>query len=208
MSFSIRRTLSFSLLSLGLASFGLTACEDDDPKEGETGAHMTHGSHGATGTHGTTGTHGGHGTDPNSSDCMGAAAFAPNIVVTGKVPNNDAAPSTHKLTIINSEPVNPEVGTNNAWIVRLDTLAGQPVDNATFKAFTPEMPHHGHGLPAQNLVQILPETAAGPGVYRVTNLNFNMPGYWKTTAIVEGANPDGTTWMQSFVFDTCIGAQM
>lgn len=199
MSFSIHRTLSFSLLSLSLAAFGLTACEDDDPKDGDTGMHATQGGQGTHGGHGT------HGNDPNASDCMGAAAFAPGIVVTGTAPTGAAGLSTHKLTIANSEPVNPEVGHNNAWIIRLETLTGQPVDGATFKVFAPEMPHHGHGLPAQALVQVLPEPAAGPGMYRVTNLNFNMPGYWKTTSIVEGTNPDGTMWTQSFVFDTCIG---
>lgn len=200
MRFSIRRPLSFSMLTLGLTSFGLTACGDDVDPPGETGMHTTQG-------HDTHGSHGGHGTDPNPSDCKGAAAFAPGIMVTGKVPNDAAGLSTHKLTVINSEPVNPEVDRDNAWIVKLETLAGQPVDNANFKAFVPEMPHHGHGLPAQHRVMVAPQPAAGPGVYRVSNLKFNMPGFWQTTAIVEGQNPDGTTWAQNFVIDTCIGTK-
>lgn len=199
MSFSVSRTLSISLLCLGFTTFGLTACEDEVSPPGDTGMTTTHGGQA------TQGGHGDHGTAPNASDCMGAAGFAPGIMVTGTVPNDAAGLSTHKLTVINSVPVNPEIGTDNAWFLRVDTLAGQPVDGATFKAFTPEMPHHGHGLPAQARVQVLPEPAAGPGIYRATNLNFNMPGFWKTTAIVEGQNPDGTTWVQSFVFDTCIG---
>lgn len=200
MNFKIHRVLSLSMLGLGLATFGLTACEDDEPAATTAGMTSTAGH----GTHGGHDTHGGHGT-PDSADCLGAAKFAPGIMVTGKVPGDPAGLNTHKLTIINSEPVNPEVGHNNAWILRLDTMAGVPVDGANFKSFTPEMPHHGHGLPAQHLVQITPNPAAGPGIYRVSNLAFNMPGFWKTTAIVEGQNPDGTTWAQSFVIDTCIG---
>lgn len=182
-------------------SFGLTGCEDDDPAETGGTATTTMG----TGSHAGHDPHPGHG--PNSSDCKGAAAFAPGIMVTGTVPNDAAGLSTHKLTIINSEPINPEVGHNNAWIMRLDTLAGQPVDGATFKNFVPEMPHHGHGLPSQHLVQVTPQPAAGQGVYRASNLNFNMPGFWKTTAIVEGKNADGTMWVQQFVIDTCIGSK-
>lgn len=197
----IRRTLSLSTLTLSVAIFCLAACGDDQPSTTVgTGTAGTAGH----GTHGGHGTQGGHGT-PDSANCMGAAKFAPGIMVTGKVPNDPAGLSTHKLTVINSEPVNPEINHNNAWLVRLDTLAGQPVDGARFKAFVPEMPHHGHGLPSQHLVQITPNPAAGPGVYRVSNLAFNMPGFWKTTALVEGQNPDGTTWVQSFIIDTCIG---
>lgn len=192
MRFFSKRTLCASALTLGMATFGLSACSDSETP----GATGTAGTHGTQSGHGTHGGHGGHGNDPNSSDCKGAAPFAPGIMATG---------TTHKLTVINSDPTSPVVNHDNAWVVQLNKLDGTPVTGARFSKFSPQMPHHGHGLPAEGRIQILETAQNGPGTYRVTNLAFNMAGYWKTDIIVEGTNPDNTAWTDTFVIETCIG---
>lgn len=189
MSLSLRRLASLSTLALSLGIIGLSACEDgDEPGQSTTMGTGGHGTHSGHGDHG----HGG----PNATSCMGHPVFTPGISGMG---------ATHKLTVINSEPVKPEVDFNNAWIVKLETKAGQPVDGATFKRFSPQMPHHGHGLPAEHLVTVTAQPASGPGVYRVSNLAFSMLGYWKTEVMVEGKNPDGTSWADKLFIETCIG---
>lgn len=184
------------LLLLGLSSTALLSCSDTDDEPGTTMGTNTN-PQGNTGGHGNHG--GGHGDHP-AGGCMGAAPFAPNGVVT--------ASSTHRLTVINSEPVIPLTNSQDTtWILKLETVANEAVSGATFTKFSPQMPHHGHGVANEGAITVVADPSLGPGIYRANRLTFNMAGYWKTEVQIELKNPDGTTTALAPLFlETCLGS--
>lgn len=72
----------------------------------------------------------------------------------------------------------PSVGTipvnqMHQWILHVETVDGQPVENATI-TLDGDMPQHGHGLPTRPQVT----EYLGNGDYRVEGLRFQMGGWW------------------------------
>lgn len=60
-----------------------------------------------------------------------------------------------------------------SWTLHVETIEGQPVENATITV-DGDMPQHGHGLPTRpQVTQYL-----GNGDYKVEGLKFHMPGWW------------------------------
>lgn len=67
----------------------------------------------------------------------------------------------------------PRVGRMHAWILHLETAAGQPVD-AVMLEVDGGMPQHGHGYPTRPRVT----RPLGGGDHLVEGVKFNMGGWW------------------------------
>lgn len=59
------------------------------------------------------------------------------------------------------------------WIVHVEDMDGQPVENATV-SIDGGMPAHNHGLPTQPIA-----TDIGNGDYLVEGIKFSMTGLWE-----------------------------
>jgi hypothetical protein len=59
------------------------------------------------------------------------------------------------------------------WALHVETLDGQPVEDATI-AVDGDMPQHGHGLPTRPQVT----KNLGNGDYLVEGMKFQMGGWW------------------------------
>ena len=59
------------------------------------------------------------------------------------------------------------------WTLHVETVDGQPVENATI-AVDGDMPEHGHGLPTRPQVT----KYLGNGDYLVEGMKFQMGGWW------------------------------
>ena len=59
------------------------------------------------------------------------------------------------------------------WTLHVETLDGQPVEDATI-AVDGDMPQHGHGLPTRPQVT----QNLGNGDYLVEGMKFQMGGWW------------------------------
>jgi hypothetical protein len=64
----------------------------------------------------------------------------------------------------------------HAWTIRVESVDGQPVENAEISV-DGGMPQHGHGLPTAPQVTYY----LGNGDYLVEGMKFNMPGWWILT---------------------------
>ena len=59
------------------------------------------------------------------------------------------------------------------WTLHVETIDGQPVENATIRV-DGDMPEHGHGLPTRPRVT----EDLGGGDYLVEGMKFQMGGWW------------------------------
>ena len=59
------------------------------------------------------------------------------------------------------------------WTLHVETVDGQPVENATITV-DGDMPQHGHGLPTRPQVT----ECLGNGDYLVEGMKFQMGGWW------------------------------
>jgi len=59
------------------------------------------------------------------------------------------------------------------WTLHVETIDGQPVENATIRV-DGDMPEHGHGLPTRPRVT----EGLGGGDYLVEGMKFQMGGWW------------------------------
>jgi len=79
---------------------------------------------------------------------------------------------TVRVTVESVDPSVPVRG-NNFWVVQVADAAGTPLEGATI-SIQPFMPDHGHGSPSPASA----ESLAG-GRYKLSPLNFSMPGLWE-----------------------------
>lgn len=70
----------------------------------------------------------------------------------------------------------------HAWVLRLETADGRPVENADVTV-DGGMPDHDHGLPTAP--RVTGETE--PGLYLVEGLRFHMNGAWELTVTIDAA---------------------
>ena len=130
-------------------------------------------------------------TSSSSSSGAVADAQAGDAIVTCQ---NDARVDTYaanlakastsgslKITLVSSDPAPPSVGTNT-WTLHVTDAAGAPISNAplTIASF---MPDHGHGSSVKAVI-----TAQADGNYSVTPLYLFMPGVWRITFSLPGAD--------------------
>ena len=86
-----------------------------------------------------------------------------------------------KVSVASVDPEVPARG-NNHWEVVVTDRAGAPLVDASISV-QPFMPDHGHGSPSPAVVESL-----GEGRYRLSPLNFSMPGLWEVRL---GVTPAG-----------------
>jgi hypothetical protein len=89
----------------------------------------------------------------------------------------------------------PRIGVLHAWLVQVESSAGEPVE-PTQLAFDGGMPQHRHGFETSPRVT----DSLGDGVFRVDGIRFHMPGAW--TLRVDVAGPDGIYFA---LFDVEVG---
>lgn len=83
----------------------------------------------------------------------------------------------------------PAVGKFQTWLVRVSTAQGEPLRGAHL-GVSGGMPEHGHGLPSRPQV----EPGAQPGEYRVSGIQFGMPGWWELNLYIsDGRQDDSVT---------------
>ncbi len=100
-------------------------------------------------------------------------------------------PSASGAFTVTLEPSAPlKVGPLQRVNVRVQSPDGQPVQAATL-TIGGGMPQHGHGLPTRPRVT----GSAGPGVYVVDGVRFNMGGWWEfKVGVTAGAVRDSVTF--------------
>ena len=77
-----------------------------------------------------------------------------------------------RVSYISSQDIVP-VNQMHQWTLHIETVDGQPVENATI-AVDGDMPEHGHGLPTRPQVT----KYLGNGDYLVEGMKFQMGGWW------------------------------
>lgn len=77
-----------------------------------------------------------------------------------------------RVSYISSQDIVP-VNQMHQWTLHVETVDGQPVENATI-AVDGDMPEHGHGLPTRPQVT----KYLGNGDYLVEGMKFQMGGWW------------------------------
>lgn len=73
-----------------------------------------------------------------------------------------------------SDPSVPPLNQIHTWTLHVETVDGQPVDDAEITV-DGGMPQHGHGLPTSPQVT----QNLGNGDYLVEGMKFQMPGWWE-----------------------------
>jgi len=83
----------------------------------------------------------------------------------------------------------PLVGAFQTWLIRLHTAQGEPLQAARL-SISGGMPEHGHGLPSKPQI----EATGVAGQYRVSGLQFGMPGWWEIHLYIsDGRQDDSVT---------------
>lgn len=110
--------------------------------------------------------------------CDGLApGYAPGLEATGA--------NGVQVTLNEAVPAPPIVGLNSFHLSIQDD-AGNTVSGAELTV-TPYMPQHHHGSPT------VPESEQlENGTYRVTGVEFTMPGFWEITIDVDGGGVSDT----------------
>lgn len=96
---------------------------------------------------------------------------------------------------IRPEVGEPRLGPLHAWIVQVETAAGQPFQPMQL-VFDGGMPQHGHGFETSPRVT----DALGEGLFRVDGVRFHMAGSWKLR--VDTSGPAGADFA---LFDVEVG---
>lgn len=102
----------------------------------------------------------------------------------------------NKYVVTLQPPAKPAaVNQLHTWQVKVVSLAGLPVPNASIKV-DGGMPQHGHGLPTRpQVTRELPD-----GGYLIEGMKFSMTGWWEIKLAIDGpAGPDRVT------FNTVVG---
>ena len=73
------------------------------------------------------------------------------------------------------------------WTLHVETVDGQPVENATI-SLDGDMPQHGHGLPTSPQVT----KYLGNGDYLVEGLKFQMAGWWVMDFVITAQGQSDT----------------
>jgi hypothetical protein len=73
------------------------------------------------------------------------------------------------------------------WVLHIETLDGEPVDDATV-TIGGGMPQHNHGFPTEPAVT----ESLGDGDYRVEGIRFNMAGWWTMEFEIEAGDVTDT----------------
>jgi hypothetical protein len=81
----------------------------------------------------------------------------------------------------------PPINQLHTWKVRVTTLSGEPVENATI-GVDGDMPQHGHGLPTQPQVTHY----LGDGTYLVEGMKFQMGGWWVVDLTIDANGQSDT----------------
>jgi YtkA-like len=91
------------------------------------------------------------------------------------------------FTLMSAEPAPPVRG-DNTWVIQVTSISGgAPAANASMTV-TPYMPDHGHPSGKTVNVEAMPDA----GQYKLTPLNFWMPGLWETTLDVTSGGGNDT----------------
>jgi hypothetical protein len=98
-----------------------------------------------------------------------------------------------KVTIMSADPAPPVTGTNT-WIVKAESAQGAPLAGAP--KVEPFMPDHNHGPSVKATA-----TAQPDGTFKVTPIEFIMPGVWRIT--FTSPAPDGGA-PESVAFFLCV----
>jgi hypothetical protein len=86
-----------------------------------------------------------------------------------------------------SEMDPPSINQIHAWVLRVETAGGEPVEQAIIRV-QGAMPDHGHGLPTQPKVT----QELGGGEYRVEGVKYSMTGWWTMTFEISAAGQTDT----------------
>lgn len=77
-----------------------------------------------------------------------------------------------RVSYLSTENIIP-VNKMHQWTLHIETVDGEPVENATIKV-DGDMPQHGHGLPTSPRVT----KYLGNGDYLIDGMKFQMGGWW------------------------------
>lgn len=77
---------------------------------------------------------------------------------------------------------------DHSWTLEIKKGDGSPTNRAEITSFEATMPEHKHGL--AKAVQIKRPT--GPGIIRVANVHFTMPGLWVITVKIRADKIEDT----------------
>lgn len=96
----------------------------------------------------------------------------------------------HFMTTFISEVEPVPLNKIHGWKLYLETADGVPVEMANI-AVSGEMPEHSHGMPTKPAVT----RNLGGGVYIVSGMKFQMPGWWVVeVAVSSGGKEDKATF--------------
>ncbi len=96
------------------------------------------------------------------------------------LPVSSVLADTSALRVTYTTPAGPPVINQiHSWILHVETIEGEPVDNARIEVVG-GMPDHNHGLPTRPKVT----EALGGGDYRLEGMRFHMQGRWEITVTV------------------------
>lgn len=79
----------------------------------------------------------------------------------------------HYVASLSSEQQPVPLHRIHSWILKVRTLQGSYVENATLRVYG-GMPAHRHGLPTQPVIEEI-----GNGNYRIRGIKFSMGGEWE-----------------------------
>lgn len=102
-------------------------------------------------------------------------------------PRRSSRAGLYQVEVLQRPP--PTAGEFQTWVIRVSTADGRPLSSAAI-GISATMPEHGHGLPSR------PQVAPGdqPGEYRLSGLQFGMPGWWALNLYIsDGRRDDSVT---------------
>lgn len=123
------------------------------------------------------------GLDASASQEAGAAWPCGGLAPSYSSGLSATGPNGVQVTLNDADPAPPGVGFN-VFNLSVRDDAGNTLSTAQLTV-TPYMPQHHHGSPSVPEVEQLEN-----GTYRVTRIEFTMPGYWELTIDVSSAGVD------------------
>jgi hypothetical protein len=111
--------------------------------------------------------------DMDMSDMDMSSDGLPDNLDTNLTQMTDAG---HFQATLRSELDPVEINVLHNWVLHVETMDGEPVENAAI-LISGGMPQHGHGFPTNPAVT----EYLGDGDYLVEGMRFQMPGWWQMT---------------------------
>lgn len=110
--------------------------------------------------------------------------FVASMAFAAEPGTSHSLPGENGLFVVSVEERPEPVPLNelHTWIVHVESMDGEPVENAVI-GVGGGMPMHDHGLPTAPRVTAAP----GEGDYRLEGMKFQMPGHWSVRLEIEAS---------------------